>query len=69
MPDLRKVKYCQKGWFGGTEANAPVSIKDGLFHGFYQSGSAEYGLDPVAIVECLDGSVVEVGTRQMIFDV
>ncbi len=44
-----------------------VAPYDGWFHGWFQEGSAEDGLDPVAIVETTKGRCVTVATNRILF--
>jgi hypothetical protein len=39
----------------------------GTFHGFFQSGDAEYDFNPVAIIEIEDGTVVQMSAHQIKF--
>jgi hypothetical protein len=67
MSELRKVKYCTHGWFGGQGQNAPAIEKDGWSHGVFQEGNNEVGIDPVIVVESLDGTINSYGLRAVKF--
>jgi len=64
---MREVKYVTQGFFGGQNSNAPGLVKDGWFHGFFQEGNIEGGIDPVAIVETQTGECIDIGCRQIKF--
>ena len=32
---MRKIEYCNMGFFGGTGINAAFDIQTGHFHGFF----------------------------------
>lgn len=67
MDNLRKVKYCNQGWFGGIGQNAATIEKDGWSHGVFQEGNNEGGIDPVVVVESLDGTINSYALRQVKF--
>lgn len=62
---MRKVKFVTHGYFGGKEIGP---IKEGWFHGFFQEGNNEGGVDPVAVVETLIGECVSIGVKQIKFE-
>ena len=63
---MREVKYVTHGYFG-VECKNVGPIKDGLFHGFFQEGSNENGMEAVAIIETTIGECLSVGARQIKF--
>ena len=63
---MREVKYVTHGYFG-VECKNIGPIKDGLFHGFFQEGSNENGMEAVAIIETTIGECLSVGARQIKF--
>lgn len=65
---MRKVKFVTHGYFGGQNSNAPGPVKEGWFHGFFQEGNNEGGIDPVAVIETLIGECVSIGVKQIKFE-
>lgn len=64
---MRLVEFCKKGWFGGQNSATPVDIQAGHFHGFFQEGDLENGIEITALVENENGIIEGVGARQVRF--
>ncbi len=56
---MRRVEFCKKGWFGGIDHTAPFEIQKGYFHGFYQDGDFESGVECFGLIETDDGILHE----------
>lgn len=63
---LREIKYVTKGYFD-PKCKKIGPLGDGWFHGFYQDGDNEYGLETIAVVETTTGECILVGVRQIKF--
>jgi len=54
---MRKVEYCQTGFYGGVGKSEPKDFKEGVFHGFFSEGDNEQGITTYALTEIENGEV------------
>ena len=65
---MRKVKYCESGFFDSKhEATQPKNIQEGTFHGLFQCGNNDEGIDVYAMIETFLGTMKAKDTGQIKF--
>ena len=64
---MRKIEYCESGFYGREGSLEPKGFKQGVFHKFAVEGSESEGLECYAVVEIEDGTVRTVSTARIKF--